>query len=108
MILRISEGGTTLPLGFDGELMIKSLVLSVIPAATCSALKIKSVSSVSINTLFAPVKVTISGNVTQYGFGIRHSSPGFKIVQAALKSACFPPHDATISSGDTAAPNCSP
>ena len=55
-IFRISSAGTTRPVGLFGELTIKSLVLSVIAALTCSAVKTKSVFSVSIKTLFAPVK----------------------------------------------------
>ena len=51
-----------------------------------------------LDALAAPQKVTISGKVTQYGRGSMHSSPRFNIVAAALKIACFPPHDAAISS----------
>src|SRR5258708_27897250 len=88
-IRRISSGGITRPVGLLGELMMISLVLSVIAAATWSAVRMKSVSSVSINTLLARQNVAISGNVTQYGFGISTSSPGSNNVQAALNNACL-------------------
>src|SRR6185436_8975535 len=96
-MLRISSAGITLPVGLFGELRIRSFVLSVIAFLTCSAVRTKSVSSVSMNTLFAPQNVAIAGNVTQYGFGISTSSPGFKTQHAALKSPCLPPQDAAIS-----------
>jgi hypothetical protein len=94
MIFNISAGGMTRPVGLFGELMMRRRVLSVIVFRTASAVRTKSVGSVSMKTLFARQNVAISGIVTQYGFGISTSSPGFSSVQAALNKACLPPHEA--------------
>src|SRR5436853_4160846 len=98
----------TRPVGLLGEFIINSLVLFVTERLTCSAVRTKSVSSVSMKTLLARQNATICGKVTQYGFGISTSSPGFNSVHAALNKPCFPPHDAATSTEGKSVPNCSP
>src|SRR5438093_13493315 len=96
---RNSEGGKTLPEGFDGEFKMSILVRGVIACSTCLMVKRKPVSSVSMKTGFPPANTTISGNVTQYGLGSRTSSSGFTSVTTALKIACLPPDVPITSDG---------
>src|ERR1051325_9904405 len=91
MIGRNWAGGSTRPEGFEGEWKKISLVHGVIARSTWSTLSTKSVSSVSMKTGVPPAKTTTSGNVTQYGFGMSASSPGFNKVTTALKTACLAP-----------------
>src|SRR6202166_1771788 len=97
----------TAPLGLLGELTISIFVRGVIARETASARKQNpSDGSVITVTGVAPVNRTMSGYVTQYGAGIRTSSPFSSSAQNALKSACLPPA-VTIHSGTVYdEPNC--
>src|SRR2546427_13053014 len=85
MICRTSAGGITRPEGLPGEFRIISFVRGVIALRTMLAVSTKSFSSVSITIDLPDAKATISGNETQYGFGIRTSSLGLMRETTALK-----------------------
>ena len=69
-----------------------AFVFGEIAAMTASACTAKP-SSDRVDTITgtAPISLTCSGIVGQYGACVITSSPGSKSASAALKSACLPP-----------------
>src|SRR4029453_8601714 len=90
-ILLNSSGAMTLPVGLDGDLIIRSFDFGVIARSTASAVKWKSVDSVGIGTILPSAKAIISGNETQQGFSTSTSSPGWISESTALNMTCLPP-----------------
>src|SRR5215470_17450388 len=99
MIFLYSAGSITRPVGFDGELTISSFDFGVIAALIRSALKWKSVDSVSTQTILPSEKCTISGKETQQGFSSKTSSPGLTSETMALNKPCLPPSTTQHCSG---------
>src|SRR5262249_51306935 len=91
MIFLYSSGSITRPVGFDGELTINSFDFGVIAVLTRSAVRWKSVDSVSTQTTLPSAKWTISGKETQQGFSSNASSPGLIKVTTALNMPPLPP-----------------
>src|SRR2546430_4990812 len=97
MISLNSVDGITRPEGLLGEFRMINFVFGVIARRTMSAVSTNLFCSVSIKTDLPRANVTISGNETQYGLGIRTSSLGLMSETTALKIACLQPDVAMTS-----------
>src|SRR5687767_3591813 len=91
-IAATSASSINAPVGLPGELRMIAFVRGEIAAITASACTLKpSLDCVETITGTAPISLTCSGMVGQYGACVMTSSPGSNSASAALNSACLPP-----------------
>src|SRR5215467_14908866 len=95
-----SSGGTTPPVGLQGEFTIRSFVFGVIAFSIAAARTVNlSSGCVSTYTGVPPAYFTMSGKLTQQGVGTTTSSPCWINTLITLKMECLPPTLTTHSFG---------
>ena len=105
MIRRISPGGTTRPVGLFGELTISSFVLSVIGVANLIGGQHEiGFFGIDKDVFGAAERSDLRKRDPIWTRYQKTSSPGSRIVHAALKIPCFPPHAATTWPGENSGP----
>src|SRR6185503_3765837 len=94
----------TAPEGLLGLLSTRRRVRDVTARSSSAGVTLYRPAAGWTGTGVAPIRRTISGNVTQYGAGQRTSSPGSSRVKSAFQIACLAPFETTISFGSYRTP----